>query len=217
MSEKVLITFATDSYESKRFETNTLAAQTVDRIIDYRPDDLDKNFTQQNNHILSKTRGFGYWIWKPYVILKTLELLDDFSVLIYCDAGDTFTSNIVSIAQECLDDGVMLVESNYKNYQFTKSDCFVLMGCNDSRYWESNQVYASISFWRKTDKSLSLLKEWLEVCKNLEIISDSPSVLASDHPEFKEHRHDQSILTNLAIKNNIYTRKEKSSNPWDVF
>lgn len=217
MIDKVLITFATDSYENKRSETKKSCSNFVNTMIDYSPNNIDEKFIKKNKDIFSEPRGYGYWIWKPYIILKTLESVNDSSMVIYCDCGDTFTHNIVSIAETYMDEGVMLVESNHKNYKFTKSDCFVLMDCNKPEYWESNQIYASISFWGKTNKSLSLLKEWLDLCKNYQIISDSPSLLSINHKDFKDHRHDQSILTNLAIKNNIATRKEKSSNPWDVF
>jgi hypothetical protein len=35
-----------------------------------------------NNH-----RGFGYWLWKPYIINKLLEKLSEGDILIYADSG----------------------------------------------------------------------------------------------------------------------------------
>ena len=217
MIEKVLVTFASDGYEDKRSLTNSSCSQFVDRVINYSPKNLDKKFIKENYEIMSKTKGYGYWLWKPYIILQTLELLNDSSMIVYCDSGDKFTKDIVSRAEERVDTGTMLVESSHKNYKYTKSDCFVLMGCNNEAYWNSNQIYASISFWKKTSYSIDLLEEWLKFCSNPQIITDNPNIHSSNHPEFIDHRHDQSILTNLAIKNSAPACKEKSSDPWDVF
>lgn len=217
MLEKILITFASEDYESKRSLTVSSTLPLVDRVINYCPKDLDEVFVKQNNKIMSQSRGYGYWLWKPYIILQTIKSLDDSCMVIYCDSGDLISENIISKAKQHIDQGVFLVESNHKNYQFTKSDCFVLMDCNDEKYWNSNQIYASISFWRNTDFSVYILEEWLKFCKNPQIITDSSNIYSNNHSSFIDHRHDQSILTNVAIKNSVPTCKEKSSNPWDVF
>ena len=55
----------------------------VDFFYDYGPNDIDIGFMQINNDILSSKRGNGYWLWKPYFILKTLiEKLNDGDYLI---------------------------------------------------------------------------------------------------------------------------------------
>ena len=33
------------------------------------------------------TRGGGYWIWKPYIISKMLEQINENDILVYIDAG----------------------------------------------------------------------------------------------------------------------------------
>ena len=37
--------------------------------------------------LLPTCRGFGYWIWKPQVILQSLRMMDKGDVLLYADAG----------------------------------------------------------------------------------------------------------------------------------
>lgn len=44
-----------------------------DKIILYLPTDIDKKFYEKNKNILSQKRSGGYWLWKPYFIVKTLE------------------------------------------------------------------------------------------------------------------------------------------------
>jgi hypothetical protein len=44
----------------------------------------------------------------------------------------------------------------------------------------------------------------LKYCTDRRIISDDPNVSEKDNfPSFKEHRRDQSILTNLAVKHGL--------------
>ncbi|TLE03345.1 hypothetical protein [Helicobacter japonicus] len=70
------------------------------------------------------TRGFGYWCWKPYIILKTLEQLENNDILLYADIGCTFHPKY----REKLLDMISLVNQNeimgfmmsYPEYQYTK-------------------------------------------------------------------------------------------------
>ena len=52
----------------------------------YGPNDLDKVFREKNKDILSRERGNGYWLWKSYIINKTIiEKLNERDYLIYTD------------------------------------------------------------------------------------------------------------------------------------
>jgi hypothetical protein len=48
-------------------------------------DDIDHCFKQKNKHILQQ-RQHGYWIWKPYIILKKLLEIDENDILCYNDS-----------------------------------------------------------------------------------------------------------------------------------
>jgi hypothetical protein len=87
---------------------------------------------------------------------------------------------------------------------WTKRDCFVLMDCDSKEYWNSPQVQAGINIWKNTPRVRSFLEEWLEYCKDPRIITDQPNTCGEDNlTEYQDHRHDQSILTNLLIKKGI--------------
>jgi len=48
----------------------------------------DNNFWEEHGtFILNNPRFYGYAVWKPYLILKTLYLMNDNDILLYCDAG----------------------------------------------------------------------------------------------------------------------------------
>ena len=58
--------------------------------------DLKKDFSFWNIHqefIKNHKKGYCYWIWKSYIILKYLqdEMKDD-DILLYMDAGSTFNN-----------------------------------------------------------------------------------------------------------------------------
>ena len=42
---------------------------------------------KHGNFILSNPRGYGYWIWKPYLIQQKLLEIPDGDILLYSDAG----------------------------------------------------------------------------------------------------------------------------------
>jgi hypothetical protein len=61
-----------------------------DYVIGYNGTDLvaDNIFwSTHGNFILKNKRGLGYWLWKSYLIKKTLEKMNENDVLLYCDVG----------------------------------------------------------------------------------------------------------------------------------
>jgi hypothetical protein len=93
-----------------------------------------------------------------------------------------------------------------------------LIGCDHAERarWErfGKQCQASVIFFRVSDYSRQFVAEWLKWCLHRNrystictdewryLIDDSPSI-APNHPEFRENRHDQAILTTLAYREGI--------------
>ena len=86
---------------------------------------------------------------------------------------------------------------------WTKRDCFILMDCDNENYWNSPMVQAGINVWKNTNEVREFIEQWLEYCVDPRIISDQPSECGEELPEFREHRHDQSVLSNLLLKKDI--------------
>ena len=86
----VAISYANEKF-LKQLKINKLTAINigkVDEYYSYNFDDIDLIFKKQNEDILSRKRGNGYWLWKPYFILKTFkERLNIGDYLIYTDSG----------------------------------------------------------------------------------------------------------------------------------
>lgn len=211
-----LLTFTDPSYEPRRSTTLSFNEKMVDKTWNANPSDFDDNFKKENEFILSQRRGYGYWLWKPYLILKYMEnLCQEDEMLIYCDAGDWFSEKMLNLAKletkDCL-----FIRGPFLNHQYTKKDCFVLMGCDEEKYWNAGQTYAALCFFRKTKTTIDFLKEWVDYCKNPNILTDEPNIHGENMPGFIDHRHDQSVLTNLTIMRDMLRKNQASDNPWNV-
>jgi hypothetical protein len=179
-------------------------------ILVYDKKDIDSEFMEKNQSIFSLKRGGGYWLWKPYIILKTLIKLNEGDLLIYLDSKYFFTepfSNWIENLLKNQDINVFRNKPNEPSYfmkQWCKMD--VLQKYDRTRQvFEENELdtWAGCIFIRKTPFTVSFIQEWLNMC-TYENITDSPSILPN-HPEFIEHRHDQSLLSILIHKYNINT------------
>jgi len=150
-------------------------------------------FYPRNKDILDIPKGNGLWAWKPYIIMDALQYDDD---VIYLD------SSVVPSGKESFDKIMKSTcflsasETSYPHKLWTKRSCFVGMDCDEVTYWNLNQVWAGVVTARYD--GMGIVSDWLELCTIRNIISDDPS--DNNFLGFMEHRHDQSILTNLLEK-----------------
>lgn len=90
----VFITFGagTKEYEdaAERIAQQAASLKIFDNIIKYTEQDLqnDEEFwSKHGDFIENNKRGYGYWIWKPYIVKKTMDTLADDDILMYLDCG----------------------------------------------------------------------------------------------------------------------------------
>ena len=88
--KKVFCTFA-DSRLKKSLERIKKQAESMnayDNILIYDENRLDfKMRIMFKDKLIYGSRGFGYWVWKPQVVIQTFEKMDYGDVLNYVDAG----------------------------------------------------------------------------------------------------------------------------------
>jgi hypothetical protein len=138
-------------------------------------------------------------------------------IVVYCDSGDTFTPSLLEKAKSHLNENYLFaIQGGFISSNYTKRDCFILMDCDEEKYWNSGQVYASISFWKNCKQSIEFLEEWISYCSDENIVTDKPNTLGENIPGFVDHRHDQSIFSNLVLKKGIKTFWQLSGDPWEV-
>jgi hypothetical protein len=167
--------------------------------------DLDESFKETYAHILSEPKGYGWWIWKPYIILKELNKLQDNEILVYIDSTDWPSREFFEKALAHFDNNdILLVNRGFINGEWTKRDAFVLMDCDNEKYYNALQLEAGVIALKSTQFNIDLMSEWFNFCIDKNIVTDSTNVCGLPNlPGFKDHRHDQSILTNLSIKYDI--------------
>jgi hypothetical protein len=203
-----LVSYATKEfiYSQKILEKSALR-NGVDKVIRYNKNDLIKTtFYKKNKTILEKKRGAGYWLWKPYFILKTLRQLKKDDILIYSDSAIEVKKSVLPLIDIAKTKEIVLfVEGGlHPNSQYTKRDCFVYMGCDTEEFWKSNQLMASIQVYKKTQKSVQFLEGLLKNSEDPNVITDIFNKSnKKNFSNFVDHRHDQSILSLFALKNKI--------------
>jgi hypothetical protein len=212
-----MIRFLTYSEENMT-RSRMLCAETArkhgaDMVFEYEPHNIDKEFYENNKEILdakfceSGTRPCaGYWLWKPYFINRVMNKANDGDYVVYVDAGCEIINNLQHIA-DAMDQDIFLFTNGMMHRDWCKGD--VMQNINheyfsihDPTYFNYQQVQASAMWIKVTPFSRKFIKEWLLWCQMPGMIDDSPSIIPN-HPEFANHRYDQSIITCLSIKYNI--------------
>lgn len=146
-------------------------------------------------------RGFGWFIWKPYVILHALGDAEFDDVVLFID-GDTWPiADLTPIFETARRDGLMLFNSiGCHHARWCKRDCFIVMGQDEQQWRDRDHACARFMAFCKGTFTGGVLTSWLQYCLNPGANTMDASVLAPEHPEFYEHRCEQAILTNLAHK-----------------
>lgn len=204
----ILISYANKSFYKSQQELKKSALNNgFDEVIDYNDLWLKTQtaFYEKNNHILTQKRGNGYWLWKPFIILDVLKKVNDDDIICYSDSGNIFISSILPLVNlVSKNEPLLFCNSDHKNKIWAKRDCFYYMNCDNKFYHEGFQVSAGFLLLKKTEASIKIIEEWLALCENENILTDKPNKCGlPNFEEYKDHRHDQSILSLLAIKNNI--------------
>ena len=199
-----LVTYSNDKYKKQQQKLASQAKLVFDGVYVYGEKWLRKtNFYKKNKNILDEPRGAGYWLWKPYIILETFKQIDEGDVVLYIDSSDTFKDNVVTFLTNFFKSSekeLILTSGAFPQKDWTKRDCFILMDCDSSEYHNVIQLEAGILCFRKSAKTTELLQEWLEFCQNENILTDIKNIKGDNYENFKDHRHDQSVLTNLSVK-----------------
>ena len=203
------ISYANYVYE-KQLEyckKSALEIGKVDKFYDYGPQDIDLGFKQENIDILSRKRGNGYWLWKPYFILKTLkEKLENGDYLIYTDAGILYTKNVRVLINflEKKNEDMWFYKISLKEKIFAKRDAFILMGADTQYYTETYTYNAAFQIYKKSKFSLKFVSDYLYYGKDKRIITDEANTLSMpNYLGFKDNRHDQTIFSLLIKRYNL--------------
>jgi len=180
-----------------------------DYNIKYTDIDLknDIEFWQKHGKFIENNkRGYGYWLWKPYIILKTLNKMQNDDILLYADAGCEIIMNPTKMKQlfkKCHMYDILYTSSYHKVKRWTKRDLLNYLNMDNSYFINSIQSQAGVILIKKNNKNCNIINEWYNIASNnYNFIDDSPSTL-QNYNDFVEHRHDQTIFSLLTKKYNL--------------
>ena len=190
--------------------TETAKRFGADQVWEYSPESIPEDFRQAHKEILSMKRGNGYWLWKPLIILDALSKVNDGDHVFYTDSGVAFIDDIHYLidAMEKADVNVMTFVAPFSKTLWerlwTKRDAFILMDCDSPEYTDTPQIGATFFACKKCDEAISFAQDWLKYMCDPRIVTDMPNQLGQpNYPEFRENRHDQSVLSLLAKKHKL--------------
>lgn len=167
---------------------------------------------EHSEFIISNARGFGYWIWKPFLILSCLESMNEGEGLLYLDGGCHLNKTPGSMLklkeylQHAQDHEILVTQlydgqfgfESLSEKSWTKKQLLDFLQLSESDQ-ESGQYQSGIIFIINNARNRQLVSDWFELSK-----SDGyrwltgKSLAGENYPSFVEHRFDQSIFSALA-------------------
>jgi hypothetical protein len=177
----------------------------------YTPEFLKKDLDFWNKHsefINKNKRGYGYWLWKPFIIKKTMENMKNGDILLYLDCGCEVSKNKKKELQKCIDivkKDKIVGTTTCKEKDWNKMDLIKKLNMNKDEYLNTPQHQGGTILFLICDETIELVNKWYRLGCDYHNIDDTPSVIKNTD-NFREHRHDQSIFSLLTKKYNIYSK-----------
>ena len=221
----ILLAFATQDLKRSvnRLQKQAEESLYYDLIKIFNPNDFDDKLKIYINNLLKKNkkRGYGFWFWKPYLIKKMMNNINDNDIIHYIDVGCHIIKNKNKKFNEFFN--FLIEEKNWilpfqyyfdenqrnnginyperQEYKYTKSDLLKYFNFTNSKeITDTPQFWAGNMFIKKNHESKEFLSEWINIMyNNSHLVDDSISKI-NNHQDFIENRHDQSVFSLLCKK-----------------
>lgn len=199
-----------------------LSKKVLTSLVNLYPSSSYKNYQSKDleihilNYCNKYKKGFGYWLWKPYLILKALRDLPLGSTLMYVDGRTGLHKECKKIVwfdkfinSRTYD--VALYKTIHKEYKWTSGDLFSLFHLSPySSDSLSTQYSATFLCLKNNYKSQRFIEAWLKIILNKSNLCRDNLSNKSNHENFIQNRHDQSVLS-------LLTKNSKKSIDLKVF
>lgn len=97
-----------------------------------------------------KQRGFGYWMWKSYMVRRVLKEMNDNDILVYSDSGCTINANAkkrfedyISHVKQVQSGILVFAQMKLLESAYTKADLFAYAGMHERAF---HNFYSPISW-----------------------------------------------------------------------
>ncbi len=219
----ILVSYADKRYEESLQRIKRQAKKTgrFDKIFLYTPKNLPEYIKASPLYAFS--RGGGYWVWKPYVVVDALSKCASGDIICYVDSGCSlnkdskewdeyfeamknynaiffqYRDNIIYPGWEkyCRSQQSNSVEVGYWMKPMTKKYFIDFFG--DESFTHYAKIWCGGFFIKKTKCLINVVNEWyrLILFKPL-LFADPIGKECVDLPEsYNVHRHDQAVVTPL--------------------
>jgi hypothetical protein len=221
MKEKIIFTsFAAGSNlyraSASRIELQARTSNFFDSVYVYS--DLDapnelKKFLIKNKELFKK-KGYGFWIWKPFLINEILKKSKEGDIICYADSG----CEISKFGKELFLENIKFTSSSgslffhmpgYPEINWTKKRTLDFFRVSkDCRIISTAQIQATYFYIKNNETNRKLIRDWLNYCNfnRFSLVDDSDN-FGINAKTFIDHRHDQSILSLLVKRNKIVTKE----------
>jgi hypothetical protein len=208
-----VLTYGDTNFIKSRERAFNSIKNYVDNVLVFTEKNLEKYKSLYPYILYNGARGGGFWLYKSIFLKETFNKCENGDMIIWMDSGVEFTGNkddITILKNIALNnDGFCLFKQINRNRIWTKRDAFVYMDCDKEEYYNALQCDAAIQIYIKNEKTLKFINELLFYCGDYRIITDSPNQCGLPNLYgVRDHRHDQSILTNLSIKYGLQRFKQ---------
>lgn len=205
---------------NNRYNSMTNMGKTCgyfDNFVCLKEDFIDDWFKQKYVNVWNNSRGGGYWIWKPFIIFKKLQEINENDILIYIDGGCNICTT--TDAQNRFNDYVNMVNNNWTGHlrfqlehkefkytnkhliQYFNSNNKLNINYNDVNYNDVNineiinteQLVGGIQVIRKNKFTMDFFTYCMKIIDDdVELFTDKYNLKTGE-----QHRHDQSVMSML--------------------
>ena len=208
--KKVFISFgAGPHFDSQYIARDARRLGLFDEVKAYGAADLGERFWARHGpFVKAHHRGYGFWIWKPYLIQRELAALRDDDILVYSDAGAIILSDEgahTAMAKsfqsvQKLPGGICASQVNF-SYQWCKESVFAALEVTNDQDKQKNQYEGGRIICRKNPAAMRVINHWAALVQeqHYHLFDNSPSFLPN-HEDFREHRHDQAVFSILMYR-----------------
>ena len=183
----------------------------------FTPADLSKEFCERNSETLQMSRGAGYWVWKPFLIMNYTASYPDGELIPYSDAGALLraeASNVIALVDDnkihvWAMDGATI--ENWTDPKVLDKLKVNLASYKDPLIWSGGIVARNSRILR------DFAELWLSLCEEPALLRPDSFSKYEKPKGFIWHRHDQSLLSIIVSEKPewfvVHTSKEP--NNWD--
>lgn len=221
--KKELLLFCTSNYPIVRINNDLIKNKynLFDEVKLLNENDLDDYIKPIVENNIKKygydgqgypTRGYGYWIWKPYIILQELNKLQEGDILVHLDIHchlNIIKDKFDDILNELNSQSIILGNCGFNDYMYTttklRKHIEIQLKHKFTRKELLNVQYESgIQFIKNTEFSRNFIKTWFDLMlSGMDYVSDIYNNDKSNHKTFVENRHDQSVISLLYKYNKL--------------